>query len=134
MKIIKATTINLNIGWPCKYMKWALWKSYHPLIMRWLQDPLLDFEQYATIKALSMYFVLQKKENNYFVLIFFQKKKKSYKEHSQNCIWNCILPKKKKKMIIIKNQKYNVKLMPMNLSKMKQKKILHYPFLELRNK
>ena len=43
-----------------------------------------------------MYFVLQKKENNYFVLIFFKKKKKSYKEHSQNCIWNCILPKKKK--------------------------------------
>ena len=42
-----------------------------------------------------MYFVLQKNENNYFVLIFFQKKK-SYKEHSQNCIWNCILPKKKK--------------------------------------
>lgn len=80
-----------------------------------------------------MYFVLQKNENNYFVLIFFQKKKKAIRS-TVKIAFGTAYYQKKKKMIIIKNQKYNVKLMPMNLSKMKQKKILHYPFLELRNK
>ena len=79
-------------------MKWALWKSYHPLIMRWLQDPLLDFEQYATIKALSMYFVLQKKENNYFVLIFFQKKKKAIRSTVKIAFGTAYYQKKKKNL------------------------------------